>query len=953
MIDAFSEEREGTMKKQIISLILVLVIVIGIFPPSVTTSKATNTTEFDDVKAIVDNMSLRDKVTQMMMVDFRLWGSTDFTVMNDEVRQIIEDYNFGSVILFANNIKETEQSFNLVTEMQKAATKDGGIALIITADQEGGSVYRLGSGTALPGNMALGATYATHGTKYAFEAGKIIGSELSVLGINSNLAPVVDVNNNANNPVIGLRSYGDDATMVGELASASIAGMAEYNVIGCAKHFPGHGDTATDSHYGLPIVDKSFSELSANELKPYELAIEQGIEMIMTAHILYPQLEKDTIRSNKTGKAESLPATLSDDILTKLLKEQMGFKGIITTDAMNMTGISGTWDQVQSVVIAIQAGVDMICMPVSLYSKSDLQSLDAVINGVMEAVDNGTIPMSRIDDAVTRILTVKENRGILNYNSSEYSLEKALSVVGGDKNRAMEREIAAAAITVIKNDNAALPIKLTESSKVLMLVPYDNETAQTVMAWNRAKEKGLVPEGAEMDYFRFSSSTITSSLKKKLNWADTYIIISEVSSTARMEYKHWLSSMPNKLCDYAADNGKTAILASCDKPYDVQMYPSADAIIAAYGCKGSSVDPTEALVGGATGSTLAYGPNIIAAVEVALGVFGAGGKLPLNIPKYSSGANTYNDSNIVYPRGYGLTYDSLIEKKITSVAVTSLPSKLNYFEGEELNTTGLELTVYYDDGTEEKVTDYTVGGFSGDVGVNIVTVTYGDFTVTFDVEVEEIRVTSISITALPYKLDYIEGEALDITGLEVTAYYNNGTEERVNEYTVDGYTSTKGIKTITVSYDGCTDTFAVTVVYVPSCITSDVFVVGGDYVDRVSVGTTVSEFLLGVNESEYCVVFDGTDVADSNAPIATGMTVKIMYKDTVRASYVIGVTGDVDGDAIISTSDYLNVSFAIKSITEFNYIEIKAADIDGDKSITATDYLNIKAVLKVTTHLYS
>ena len=283
-----------------------------------------NEPELSRVEKMVAEMSLRDKVTQMMMPDFRQWtinGSVqDMTVLHDDVRKIIEDYNFGSVIYFANNIKTTEETFQMTLEIQAAATKDGGIPLLIAADQEGGSVYRLGSGTALPGNMALGATYKINGTKYALEAGKIIGSELSVLGINTNLAPVVDVNNNANNPVIGLRSYSDDATIVGELASAAIAGMAEYNVIGTAKHFPGHGDTATDSHYGLPVVDKSLDVLLENELKPYLVAIDQGIEMIMTAHILYPQLEGDKILSNKTGNYESVPATMSDDILTGLLK---------------------------------------------------------------------------------------------------------------------------------------------------------------------------------------------------------------------------------------------------------------------------------------------------------------------------------------------------------------------------------------------------------------------------------------------------------------------------------------------------------------------------------------------------------------------------------------------------------------------------------------------------------
>ena len=643
--------------KRFLSLILGLIMVFSMVSPI----PASAQTE-DAVTDLVSSMSLRDKVTQMLMVDFRKWGetrssATDFTVMNEEVRKIVEDYNFGAVIYFANNIQETEQSYNLSQEFQAAATKDGGIPLIISADQEGGSVYRLGSGTALPGNMALGATYTSNGTKYAYEAGKIIGSELSVLGINTALAPVVDVNNNPNNPVIGLRSYSDDASIVGELASAVIAGMAEYNVIGCAKHFPGHGDTSTDSHYGLPIVDKPLSVLLENELKPYQVAIDQNIEMIMTAHILYPQLENDTIVSNKTGEAESLPATMSDDIITGLLKEEMGFEGIVCTDAMNMAGISSNWDQIQSIIIAINAGIDMICMPCTLYCQDDLANLDTIIENVVATVETGAIPMARIDDAVTRILTVKKNRGILDYNAADYSLETALNVVGCDANRDMERELSAAAVTVVKNEDNTLPLSLTSESKVLMLVPYNNELAQMIIAWNRAREACLIPEGAEVKAVRFSSSTTIESIQSDLDWADTYIINSEISSTARMEYKHWLSSLPNEFCNYAAENGKTAIISSVDKPYDVQLYPNADAIVAAYGCKGSSVDPTEAIVGGITGSENAFGPNIVAAVEVILGTFCAQGKLPVDVPVYDVDSNSYTNT-ILYPRGTGLTYEA-------------------------------------------------------------------------------------------------------------------------------------------------------------------------------------------------------------------------------------------------------------------------------------------------------
>lgn len=611
------------------------------------------------VEDMINRMTLRQKITQMLMVDFRYWDEdvTDsvekqpFTKMNAQVQKIVEDYDFGAIIYFAQNIQTTEDTFQLSMDLQKAATKDNGIPLLISADQEGGSVYRLGSGTALPGNMALGAT---GNSEYARNAGQIIGSELSVLGINTNLAPVVDVNNNANNPVIGLRSYGDDAAMVGEMASKTIQGLAEYNVIGCAKHFPGHGDTATDSHYGLPSVDKSKDVLLQNELKPYEVAIDQGIEMIMTAHILYPQLDNSTVLSDKTGQQEKLPATMSKAIITDLLKGEMGFSGIVCTDAMNMQGVSDTYDQVQAVKLAINAGVDMICMPCVLYDLDDLQALDAIIDGVEAAVNNNEISEERLNDAVRRILTVKENRGILDWSENNYSLDQAKAVVGSKDNRELEREIAAKAVTVVKNENEILPLNITENSKVLMMCPYDNEKAQMIMGWNRAKEAGLIPAGAQVKVVRFSSADLAA-VQTDIDWADTIVVHSEISNVSRVTSNHWLYAGTNAFVNYAKDNGKNAIVISVDKPYDVQFYDKADAIMAVYGCKGSSVDVTEALVGGVTGSESAYGPNIIAGIEVALGVFGASGKLPVSIPKLEG---TSYSNQIVYARGYGLSYHS-------------------------------------------------------------------------------------------------------------------------------------------------------------------------------------------------------------------------------------------------------------------------------------------------------
>lgn len=612
------------------------------------------------VEAILAGMSTRDKITQMIMLDFRQWdtdgtGVQDLTEMNDQVAKIIEDYNFGAVILLANNIKDTEQSFNLTREIQRAATRDGGLPVLITTDQEGGSVARLGSGTSLPGNMALGASGSLEDAK---TAGEIIGSELSVLGINTSLAPVVDVNNNPSNPVIGLRSFGDDAESVGQLASAVIQGMSEYNVIGCAKHFPGHGDTATDSHYGLPIVSKSKEELLNNELKPYTVAISEGIDMIMTAHILYPGLDDSKKVSEKTGQEESLPATLNKAIITDLLKGEMGFDGVVSTDAMNMAGIAAAWSQPQAMTTAMEAGADLICMPTVLRNTASLADLDACIDYALAEHENGNLSDERLDDACRRILTLKEEKGILDYSEDNYSVEDALRIVGGEQNRAAERDISAHAVTVVKNENEVLPMDVQKNTNVLVCTPYDNEPGLCIMGWNRGKEAGIVPDGAKLDYAVYTNmSTPDDALKAKIDWADYVIAVTEVSGAAKMNGQHWASAMPDQIMNYGKDRGKKTIIMSAAVPYDVQSYPNADAIMAVYGNKGTDSDPTEALIGGITGTTATYGPNIIAGMEVALGTYGARGALPVNITKLAADGSSFTNE-IVYERGYGLSYQS-------------------------------------------------------------------------------------------------------------------------------------------------------------------------------------------------------------------------------------------------------------------------------------------------------
>lgn len=229
------------------------------------------------VQELVADMTVRQKITQMLMPDFRKWQQegqatqSDMTELNKEVAEAVDKYDFGGVILFAENVKGTAQTLALTQALQQAAisnqANNGKLPLLLAIDQEGGIVYRLGSGTALPGNMAVGAT---RDPELANQAGQIIGRELSALGLNVNFAPVFDTNNNPQNPVIGLRSFSSDPKVVARLGTAMMEGIQKYNVAVAAKHFPGHGDTAVDSHTGLPLVDKSYAELEALELLPFQ-----------------------------------------------------------------------------------------------------------------------------------------------------------------------------------------------------------------------------------------------------------------------------------------------------------------------------------------------------------------------------------------------------------------------------------------------------------------------------------------------------------------------------------------------------------------------------------------------------------------------------------------------------------------------------------------------------------
>lgn len=348
------------------------------------------------------DMTIESKIGQMMCLDLRFWNGRPVTEINSEIKEIISKYHIGSVILFSQNFQSKEQAKRLIRDLKKAATDSGNPPLLICVDQEGGIVERFSFGRNKLKNNAQIRT-----PEEAFEKGKIIGGELAELGINCNFAPVVDINSNPKNPVINVRSFGNNPEIVSKHGVAFMNGLHFYKIIATAKHFPGHGDTAVDSHFGLPRVNKSLSDLERFELKPFKALIDAGVEMIMTAHIELPQIEKGTITSKKDGRKIFRPATLSRTVLTGLLRERLNFKGVIVTDAMNMKAISEHVGEAEAVKMAIKAGADMICMPVTLRSMSDISKLDNVYKTLKDAVNSGEISLEQINCSVNRILNLK------------------------------------------------------------------------------------------------------------------------------------------------------------------------------------------------------------------------------------------------------------------------------------------------------------------------------------------------------------------------------------------------------------------------------------------------------------------------------------------------------------------------------------------------------------------
>lgn len=523
------------------------------------------------IQSKLQHMTLEEKIGQLFIV--HVYGKTptdpnyEATNLNGNrggknFKEVIEKYHVGGVIYFnwTDNVLtplDAAQTNTLSNGIQKIAMDQRmPIPLFVSTDQEGGIVQRLvNPGTVFPGNMALGATRSS---QLAADSAAILATELKGIGVNMNFAPVADVNVNPANPVIGVRSFSEDPGLVSELTVAQVGAYQNKNLIATAKHFPGHGDTAVDSHYGLPIINHDLETLHNVDLQPFKAAIDAGIDAIMTAHIVVPALDPS-----------GLPATISKPILTDLLRGELGFKGLIITDSLGMSGANVVpADRVA--VEAFKAGADILLNP---------PNVEVAYNGMLAAAQSGEISEKRIDESVYRILENKFKRGLFD---NPYTPESDISNIGTAEHLAVADEIANKSITLVKNENNLLPLKDTD--KIFITGP---STGKPNMLSGLLGNKGF-----NTSYYATAASPTAAQINSaaaSAKAADKIIVTTYTANT---------NAAQQNLVKALQGTGKPVIVAAIRNPYDLMSFPNVNAYLATYGDRDVSVNALARVLAG-------------------------------------------------------------------------------------------------------------------------------------------------------------------------------------------------------------------------------------------------------------------------------------------------------------------------------------------------------------------
>ena len=648
------------------------------------------------VSGLLDAMSLEQKVAQMIMPSIRAWGQRSVRVLSETpaLAEALRRHQYGGVILFSANVSDTEQTVRLISELQSnnARSADAGttgvIPYLVAADQEGGSVARLSMGTRGTGSMALGAT-GDEAERNAFSTGRIFGEELSALGINVNLGPCVDVIADWTDSGMSTRIFSDDSRFAAKLGLAFMDGVRQSGVVTTFKHFPGAGD---GSDYPTSI-QLSRSQLDEGGLSAFGEAIRRGAEMIMTSATTFPLIDDEVFMADGVTKGY-YPATLSPAIVTKMLREKLGFDGAVITDALEMEqfvvepdngkalfserGGSVAHD-LQVAEKAINVGCDILLLPADLNGEKAAQYYDDYIAGIVGLVHENAISAARIDEAARRVLTLKARHGLLDMDTSgadvAQKIEAAKQIVGSPAHHALEEEIAAQAVTLLKDDGI-LPLS-GKGNRVVILGRTKYDAAPIRYALRKLMDEGFLDREARIEnrisgeisgdksaetsviidrYYETGKGgglLYSDKLTAAIRNADAVVCLSAVGAglDALQDDSPPMLGVSRALSD-AHKAGAKFVLLSDNLPVDAARFQDADAIVCAYLSAGFGVDPTARTSG--SENVGAFNANVPAALCAIFGASDMPGKLPVNIPvleKGPGGAWAYGDK-ILYERGF-------------------------------------------------------------------------------------------------------------------------------------------------------------------------------------------------------------------------------------------------------------------------------------------------------------
>lgn len=520
---------------------------------------------------MLKKMSVDEKIGQLVHIGINArFANQDSEFFKSIQRDVVQN-KVGGIIVFAGGVYETVHFVNRMQEQAK-------IPLLISADFESGVGMRFDETVNFPWNMAVAAT---GNPEFARRKGEIVGREAKALGVYQVFAPVVDVNNNADNPVINVRSYGENPQDVARFGVAFTQGLQSNRVIATAKHFPGHGDTAIDSHRGLPIIDVNRQRLDSVELIPFKAVIDAGIASVMIAHIAMPQIDPTEIKPLKqtinietdaafSSEKATMPSTLSPLINTNILHKELGFKGLTVTDAMSMSGLTQYFNQDEAAVRAVLAGSDILEKPIDA---------DSALKGLREGVNSGRISMERLNESVRKQLAWKYELGL--FKNKITPIDAIDKIVSNQEMRSLNDEIAKNAITLVKKQDGVLPLQ--KGKKAVVLTLTNGEDRGFVGNNFVSTLRGLGLEAERVVFDERSTTEEMNAALAKIKKAD--VIIVGLFARVRSGAKNSIG-LPEKgvtVLQEAFKSNKPVVSVSFGNPYFLKSLPEMKTYIAAYG----------------------------------------------------------------------------------------------------------------------------------------------------------------------------------------------------------------------------------------------------------------------------------------------------------------------------------------------------------------------------------